>query len=951
MSEEIRPDSPLGSASGTSDGDLARALEELLERRSAGEKPGDAGETGFGFKDHRGTGGDLYAAPGKCPDPVDWSPLLTGQAQPAEVDALLGHAAACPACAEHLRLLSADPSAEETAEIEELMPASSDWQQSLAARLAATTTKGAQPISISSKRPSKFYLWGGIGLAASLLIAATATLWWRAANTPERLLAESYTHARIFDLRMPGAGFAEVTPQEHLRGGSTGRESAPLLDARARIERQLEAAPDDAHWLQLDARADVLEEKYDPAIDILDRLLANGPVTASLLVDDAAAYYQRGATTGSENDRATALEYLRRADELAPGDPVVLFNEAVAMEDRGQVMNAVETWNRYLRFERDPRWLAEGRRRLENLEQKLNKLKTHQGRLEQDLATPQAMRTLAIDSATLGKFDEELSSSMLPRLLDAAFPMPVDRSRGSPCEEPCQAARTLLSALAASLERNHQDPWITQLLPSDSSTPTPEFIHAARALSGAIRLDQLGDYLGAKQAGMDAVKSFAGLHNPAGAGRAQVELSYALMRLSDLPGCYREAHAVFGRDPQFAWTDTYSLTMDHQCDPTPGTGAENDRVYQRAADLAHDHGYTLLELRARNLIAAIAVDAGDSETAWRIYLPVIHDFYAADLPAIRLYNSLAGLEEVEAFTPRVRETLLLQREVLGVVKLSQAVDLIPIERSRLALGAIRAGSIPEAQEQMQLAQAELKATGKEQSLRGFLDENELLLARVYLSRRDLTAAATMLEQARIHMKGEHNSLHQRYYAAAKGELELTLGHPETVEPLLREALLEQERMGGTPGADEIARAQQNRELYAILAGVWLAQGRSGEDVLALWERYRLRILGDPPPPCPDKHFTCQKPKLLAALKGLGGDRLLGQVVLADRLLLYTATTQGVSWTRGSVQKRRCDGGGGTVGTGSLVSGDADEPGGPGRPARREHSAVASGCSERGPGIE
>ena len=55
------------------------------------------------------------------------------------------------------------------------------------------------------------------------------------------------------------------------------------------------------------------------------------------------------------------LNSLRRADELEPGDPVVLFNEAVVMEDRGQVMNAVETWNRYLRFERDPRWLAEGR--------------------------------------------------------------------------------------------------------------------------------------------------------------------------------------------------------------------------------------------------------------------------------------------------------------------------------------------------------------------------------------------------------------------------------------------------------------------------------------------------------------------------------------------------------------------------------------------------------------
>jgi len=65
------------------------------------------------------------------------------------------------------------------------------------------------------------------------------------------------------------------------------------------------------------------------------------------------------------------------------------------MEDRGQLMNAVETWNRYLLFERDSRWLAEGRRRLQSLEEKLKQMKTHQSGMEQHLATPAAMRALA----------------------------------------------------------------------------------------------------------------------------------------------------------------------------------------------------------------------------------------------------------------------------------------------------------------------------------------------------------------------------------------------------------------------------------------------------------------------------------------------------------------------------------------------------------------------------
>ncbi len=372
MSDDLNSDSPRTLPEDA----LKKALEELIEGRSS--RAGTPREGG------PATPSASTAEP--CAELGAWSLPPGGRADSAgcmsasqladapDFVALLAHAADCPACAERLRALFAGATPEEEAEAAALSSASSDWQHNLAARLARTPRQSQS----RERRPARpFYLWAGAGLAASLLLAAGLMGWWRIANTPERLLAEAYTQSRIFDLRMPGAGFAEVTPAMHLRGGAAARESARLLDARARIESQLKRAPEDQHWLQLEARYDMLEERFDPAIDILDHLLAAGPVTSSLLLDDASAYFQRGAATGSENDRATALEYLRHADELAPGDPVVLFNEAVVMEDRGQAMSAVETWNRYLRFERDPRWLDEGRRRLEALEQKLNRLKSH----------------------------------------------------------------------------------------------------------------------------------------------------------------------------------------------------------------------------------------------------------------------------------------------------------------------------------------------------------------------------------------------------------------------------------------------------------------------------------------------------------------------------------------------------------------------------------------------
>jgi len=879
MSDELNPERPLDQpenrAPDGQDNALAQALDDLLGGISArNSAPGSEADP--------------------CPEPDEWLRLVDGKTHPRDEMTLMTHAAACGNCAHRLRqslhLPAKVASDEESAQLAGLASASGHWQGSLAARLAHTPHQPARRM-----RPAS-YLWAGAGLAASLALAAGIALWWQHVHTPERLLAEAYTHSRIFELRMPDAGFAEAVPQTHLRGSGTGREASKLLDARARIESRLESSPDDPHWLQLEARANLLEEKFDPAIDILDRLLAAGPVTASLLADDAAAYFQRGAATGSENDRATALDYLRRADELNPADPVVLFNEAVVMEDRGQVMNAVETWNRYLRFERDLRWQAEGRTRLHVLEEKLKQLKTHQGRMEQHLASPQAMRALAADPAALAAIDEELSSSLLPRLLIPAFAMPVDRSRGSPCDPACEAARELLRALAASLERNHQDPWLTQLLPAVSTPPSDRFLQAAHTLGQAIAADVAGDYAQGRRSAEISRGLFHALGNAAGEDRAAVEQAYAFQVLSDIPGCYRAAHPVLNRNPQFAWIQIHALTEDTACDPAPGTGTEDNPAFLRAVAQAQSRHYTLLELRARNWLGGAAVDTGDVENTWRIYLGTVRKFLAGDYPASRLYSTLSGLEEVEESTPRVRNALLLQREAVGALELSQNHGLIPAERLHLAAVAIRAGAISEAQDQMQRSQQELAANGGGDSIRGFLVENEIAMTDLYLDRGDLPNAEKMLQASQNHMKGEKNSYHSREYALAHGRLELALGHPETAESLLREAVVEEERLGAKGGAESITPAQQDRNLYAVLAGVWLAQGRSGEDVLALWERYRLRILGKRVAPCAANGLACLKPALADATRRLGQSTVLGQIVLFDRVLLYQATAKGVQWT-------------------------------------------------------
>jgi tetratricopeptide (TPR) repeat protein len=362
MTETNNSNRPIDSP----DDALAKALDTLMDGRQtrSGTAFTDAAEVLRSDTQHI------------CPEPSAWTGLACGDTRPAELDKLLADAAGCGECAaklhQSLSLFSAEVTPQEAAEAANLTSATREWQHQLAVELAHT------PIKNKNRMLSGLFLWTGAGLTATLILSVSLTFWWQSRHTPEQLLAEAYSKSRHFDLRMPGAGFVAVRPESYLRGSDAADELPQLKDARTRIEHHLASTPNDPHWLQLEARADVLQEKYDPAIDILDHLLVAGPVTSSLLLDDAAAYYQRGTCSGDDNDRTKALDDLRRADELAPGDPVVLFNEAVVMEDCGQVMNAVETWNRYLRFENNPQWQAEGRRRLQALELKLDKIKTHQ---------------------------------------------------------------------------------------------------------------------------------------------------------------------------------------------------------------------------------------------------------------------------------------------------------------------------------------------------------------------------------------------------------------------------------------------------------------------------------------------------------------------------------------------------------------------------------------------
>jgi CHAT domain-containing protein len=794
--------------------------------------------------------------------------------------------------------------------------------------------------------------WLAAGAVAAAVLATT-TLWLmhREAGAPDRQIALAYTQSRTVELRIPEAAFAPLAPDSHTRGVSADREPAALLEARATLSRELDRAPQSTRWLQLQARADVLDEHYDAAADMLDRLIAQGPATPSLLTDAAAAYYQRGLVSGSEVDRSTALDYLIRADELAPTDPVVLFNEAIVMEDRAQMINAVEVWNRYITVERDPQWLAEGKRKLQALEVTLNRLKSHQSRIDRMLATPAAMDALANDTKTLASLDEELSSYDLDRLLPVAFPIAESPARtasghpnssgseirdshparGSPslCPESCKAARRLLKAIGHSLEIHHHDYWLTDFLSADfDSLPGPaaeRFAEAAGLTARASQENAIGDSIeGARMAGesralfrqlRSQAGSQRGLLTAASAGeeRASVEHMFGLQRKLDYEACRSFAeqsvnhiymdHAEAARYP---WMAAQALITERICDDTPETRARGHARGKAALAVAEDADYFLIEARIHVMLAQDEMDYSDRQSGDHEILATLRRLYKADAPAIRIANAMATFSEQES--PLRRADVCFLRETVGWYELADSPAHTSMERMHLARGEMRLGATKEATEQIRLAYAEDAELATDRSGKrtgaSFVEEN-VVLAGTMLEQGNLVEASKYLDLAGPEMALTSDTWLQRQYTADRGMLELARGNYSKAAEIL-DAEIRNNEGRARPDTDAETRAafaELDHDLYAELAAAWLAQGRSPDSVLALWERFRLRSRDLPVADCRGKALDCDTAELIAARSELGKSLLIGQITLLDRVLVYRVDEHGVQWSQVSLGRQ------------------------------------------------
>jgi tetratricopeptide (TPR) repeat protein len=394
----------------------------------------------------------------ECRGDAEWLEVAAGLLPEAKTRELMKHAAQCGHCGPLLKN-AAEALVDETTPSEEALLASlqsarPEWRKKMAATLR-DSVRDRQP------KPSWWrtaFAWPAPAYAFAGIVAIAVVAWIgvRALHPPsaEQLLAQAYTEHRTLEVRIPGAKYAPLRAE---RGTAQSDFDKPqsLLKAEDLIGENLRKNPTDPVWLQARARADLLNGNYESAIKSLDRALETEPDSTSLLTDLGSAYFVRAKATDRQIDYGYAINSLGKALVKSPDDPIALFNHALACEQMFLYTQAVDDWEHYLRIDPQGEWAEEARKRLQEIEEKLNQ---HNQTMAEPLLTPEQISAMRSDDQLTRSIDtrvEEYLHTAVAEWLAKAFPMAGPPSKDS------LAALSLLSTIM--IER-HSDSWLADLL-------------------------------------------------------------------------------------------------------------------------------------------------------------------------------------------------------------------------------------------------------------------------------------------------------------------------------------------------------------------------------------------------------------------------------------------------------------------------------------------------------
>lgn len=579
-----------------------------------------------------------------CVSEERWMQIVAGQRPPEETQRQLEHALDCARCAALLKRFAEQFADESTAEEREILAglasARPDWQKDLARQMQQQSAP--PPLRQPEKKTwrkrgflARFVL--SVGSAAVLLSLA----WWFAYRLPDqsvnRLLSEAYSAQRTMDLRMIGARYAAV---EAFRGGEAleFRPPTALLEAEVLISKRLAAQPDNARWLDAQGRADLIDGNYSNALSSLERANRYEPQNALILIDLASAYFLRGEKLKRSEDYGRSVDLFGQVLARDPRNEIARFNRAIASERLLLYQQAMEDWKRYLELDPHSAWSEEARRRLQDLQEKL------------DLQKERSARPLLGPSgflAALQSHDETSKNEVDLRVepyFEVALSQWIPASLQLPPGSDAQDAREALEGFSQLLIAKHQDYWLSDFLNQLQHEPGSRI--AIDSLENTSRSNEQADFDAARKSAVEATSLFRNLRNRPGELLARFESSYSDQLAHQVSDCLQEARAR--DDPRvvqrYPWL---RIQLDLEWAACTNLNDETARqLASEALSLAKLHHYPSLELRSLTFLADLYRYMGDISSGWRYTTDGLSRYWQGDYPVIRGYSLYAELDYI-----------------------------------------------------------------------------------------------------------------------------------------------------------------------------------------------------------------------------------------------------------------------------------------------------------------
>lgn len=769
-----------------------------------------------------------------CPAPALWREIAAGVMPPEQALAHVHHASRCDHCGPLLseavtevRDLNQPTSEAERAEIATLASAQPHWQRDIVERIAGLTRVDSSP---QWWRP-----WASVprlAMAGAALAAVVGAAYWialesRHPDSAGQLLARAYSEQRTLEVRFAGAPYAPLRVQRGPEASFADRTPS-LLKAEALIASQLPSHPTDPSLLQAKGQADLLEGKYDAAVESLRRALELSPDSPEAMVDLGSAYFQRAQTENRPEDYGAAFEYLSKVLAQRPDDPVALFNRAIVSEHQFLYHQALDDWEHYLRVDAGSEWADEARSHADAVRSQLDKHKSQ----ATPLMTPEQLVDAAGDpnrrSAVEKRVEEYLHDAVHLWLLRA---YPETASQADP------AARQALFFLADLTSQQHNDRWLSDLLGGSSS---PTFPQAVRALARASRANDAGDYgFSQEQAGV-ALRLFRASGNTAGALRAQFERVFADQLTRRSEPCRQEATAALAESEKasYAWLNIQLGLEKGVCSVLMGNIGVEEKAVRRAMELAQKDGYQGLYLRALSFAAGDKLAIGDQARAWSLAGAGLRRYWSGDLPSMRGYSLYIELDQTAEAAGRPNLQMAVLREALALIDSDKDLLLRAMAHQLMANAALSAHRLKAAQLQFAEAARLFSSAPRNEATSSDALENEIQTARLEERQGQFDNAVARLTRIQDQIRPLSNTDLVEMFYSTLGELELRRHREANAEQAFRPALALAEQNLASLGSEteRIKWSEEAAAIYLGMAEAELVQGRTQES-LDLFEWY------------------------------------------------------------------------------------------------------------------